>query len=95
MSGPIWRRCYTCCDYLEHRRDALAPALADKARAEGREVIPVVDEFMLAAHARHLTGEPLRPDGPTRVTDPTFARLAALLSPGLFGATPAAPEATS
>ncbi len=81
----VWKSCYSCRDYAETRRHALAEPLAEKARREGRDVIEVVDEFMLAAHDRHMTGEPLRPDGPTRVTNPEFGRLAALLSPGLFG----------
>jgi hypothetical protein len=77
MAEAFWKFCYTCRDYAEHRREALAVPLADKARREGRDVIEVVDEFMLAAHDRHLTGEPLRPDGPTRVTNPDAGRLLA------------------
>lgn len=79
-----WKSCYSCRDYAEYRREVIAKPLAVKARREGRDVIEVVDEFMLAAHDRHLNGDPLRPGGPTRVTDPTLGRLAALLSPGLF-----------
>jgi hypothetical protein len=84
---PVWKSCYTCQDYLAdpEKRLALAHRFGDKARAEGRDPVAVVDEFMAAAHERHLAGEPLRPGGPTRVTDPALGRLAALLSPGLFG----------
>jgi hypothetical protein len=88
VSGAVWHACYSCRDYALHRRETLAVPLADKARREGRDVIAVVDEFMLAAHDRHMAGEPLRPDGPTRVTNPAIGRLAALLSPGLFGPAP-------
>jgi hypothetical protein len=87
-TSQVWKPCYSCRDYAEHRREQLAVPLADKARREGRDVIAVVDEFMLAAHKRHMAGEPLREGGPTRVIDPAFGRLAALLSPGLFGPTP-------
>lgn len=83
-TAQVWKSCYTCRDYTHHRREQLAEPLADKAIREGRDVIAVVDEFMLAAHERHMAGEPLRPDGPTRVTHPDFGRLAALLSPGPF-----------
>lgn len=86
MSGA-WRSCYTCLDYTEHRREVLAGPLADRAIREGRDAVDVVDEFMAAAHERHLSGTPLREGGPTRVTDPVLGRLAALLAPGLFGAT--------
>lgn len=84
----IWATCYTCRDYTERRIDSIAPPLADKAEREGREVIDVVNEFMLAAHKRHLGGQPLREGGPTRVTDPELGRLAAMMSPGLFGGFP-------
>jgi hypothetical protein len=83
--ADAWKSCYTCSDYAQHRRHTLAPALADKAQRENRDVVEVVDNFMLAAHDRHLAGHPLREGGPTRVTDPNLGRLAALLSPGLFG----------
>lgn len=79
-----WQTCFSCRDYAEHRRAVIAGPLADKAKRERRDVVSVVDEFMLAAHERHLAGEPLRPGGPTRVTDPALGRLAALMSPGLF-----------
>lgn len=86
MSGEVWKSCYTCRDYALSRREVIAPPLADKARREGREVIAVVDEFMASAHLRHVqSGQPLRDGGPTRVIDPVVGRLAALLSPGLFG----------
>lgn len=81
----VWKSCYTCRDYAESRRAVLAEPLANKAIREGRDVREVADEFMLGAHRRHLDGQPLRPGGPTSVTDPAFGRLAALLSPGLFG----------
>lgn len=75
-----WKSCYTCRDYAENRRHVLAAHLADKADREQRKATEVVDEFMDAAHERHVaTGEPLRPDGPTRITDPEAGRLAALL----------------
>ena len=83
--SAVWKSCYSCGDYATSQRERIAVPLADKARREGRDVIEVVDEFMLAAHERHIAGEPLRPGGPTRVTDPAIGRLAALLSPGLFG----------
>lgn len=80
--GPLWQACYTCRDYAKKRRDAIAGPLADKARKEGRDVIEVVDEYMLAAHARHTsTREPLYPGGPTSQLDPTLGRIAALMSP--------------
>lgn len=86
MSADVWKSCYSCRDYLTpEKRLVLADSLGDKAKREGRDVIEVVDEYMLAAHERHLGGQPLRPGGPTRVTDPAIGRLAALLSPGLFG----------
>lgn len=84
MSAP-WKSCYTCRDYAEHRRHVIVEPLTDKAIREGRDVVEVVDEFMAAAHERHLSGKTLREGGPTRVTDPALGRLAALLSPGLFG----------
>lgn len=82
--SAVWRSCYSCRDYAEHRRDALAAPLADKAIREHRDVDEVVNEFMSAAHARHVYGTPLRPGGPTRITDPAISRFAAMLSPGLF-----------
>lgn len=82
-SKQVWSSCYTCRDYSQHRREALSPALAEKAKREKRDVVEVVDEFMLAAHQRHLTGEPLRPDGPTRVTDPMIGRITALMAAAL------------
>lgn len=79
----IWKSCYTCRDYAEHRREVLAVPLADKARREGRDVIEVVDEFMLAAHDRHVDrGEPLRPGGPTSITSPAANRLITLMMLG-------------
>ena len=86
--SAIWQSCYSCRDYAQHRRDDIARPLADRARREGREVIKVVDEFMLAAHDRHMTGEPLREGGPTRVTDPTIGRFAALMMLGNLGEPP-------
>lgn len=77
MSGQAWQSCFTCRDYAEHRREQLAPHLADKARREGRDVIEVADEFMMAAHVRHLNGVPLREAGPTRVTNPEIGRILA------------------
>jgi hypothetical protein len=74
---PTWASCYTCRDYARERREAIAVPLANKARTQGRDVVEVVDEFMAAAHERHLTGEPLRPGGPVRVTNPTAGRLLA------------------
>jgi hypothetical protein len=74
-----WKHCYTCRDYAETQRTRIAQPLADKARAEERDVVEVVDEFMWAAHERHLDGESLRKDGPTRVTDPVAGQLAALM----------------
>lgn len=88
MSEPIWRSCYTCRDYSTHRREALVEPLADKAIRERRDIVEVVDEFMNAAHERHLDGTPLRPGGPTRITNPAIGRLVAMLSPALFAATP-------
>jgi hypothetical protein len=73
--ADAWKSCYSCGDYREHRRESLAQPLADKARREGRDVIEVVDEFMGAAHERHLSGTPLREDGPTRVTNPLAGRI--------------------
>jgi hypothetical protein len=78
--ADVWKSCYTCRDYALHRRELLAGPLADKAQREGRDVVEVVDDFMLAAHDRHQAGEPLRPGGPTRTTDPNLARTAALLA---------------
>lgn len=80
-----WQFCYSCRDYAEHRRETLAGPLADKAIRDDRDVVEVVDEFMAGAHQRHVAGTPLRPGGPTRVLDPALGRMAALLSPGLFG----------
>lgn len=77
---PVWAVCYTCRDYAAHRRDVLAGPLADKARRENRDVVEVVNEFMHAAHIRHMTTkEPLRPDGPTRLIHPRLGRIAALM----------------
>lgn len=82
---PVWMYCFTCRDYAEKRRDAIAGPLADKAMREDRKVIVVVDEFMLAAHRRHtLTGEPLLPGGPTTLMDPALRRLATMLTSGLI-----------
>lgn len=83
----IWRVCFTCQDYLDYRSKArdLSIAVAAKAKRDGLEVEEVIEEFMLAAHDRHMAGEPLREDGPTRMTDPYLGKMAALLSPGLFG----------
>lgn len=85
MSASAWRSCFSCRDYAQHRRTALAKPLAAKAEREQRAAEEVVDEFMSAAHARHMAGVPLREGGPTRVTDPAIGRLAALIAPGLFG----------
>lgn len=74
LARAVWKSCYSCRDYAEHRREAIAKPLADKARREGRDVLDVVDDFMLAAHRRHLDGEPLRPGGPTQIIDPTVGR---------------------
>lgn len=82
MLEQIWHHCYTCRDYSTHRRDALVGPLSDKAIKEGRDVAEVVDEFMNAAHERHLDGTPLRPGGPARITDPAIGRLMAVLSLG-------------
>jgi hypothetical protein len=78
--GDAWKSCYTCRDYAAHRRYQLAQPLGEKARREGRDVIEVVDEFMWAAHERHLDGTPLRDGGPTRITDPTAGRLLTTLA---------------
>lgn len=76
--ATVWQSCYTCRDYARERREVIAVPLAEKARREGREVVAVVDDFMLAAHVRHVeSGEPLRAGGPTRVTDPVAGRLLA------------------
>lgn len=72
--------CYTCLDYLRHRQDTLPRLIATKADREGRPGREVFEESMDAAHARHLDGEPLRPGGPTRITDPYAGRLAALMA---------------
>lgn len=95
--SDFWKSCYSCRDYAEHRREALAVPLADKARREGRDVVEVVDLFMAAAHRRHMAGEPLRPGGPTRATDPRIGRLLAtyaLIGSGVFEGEPE-PEETS
>lgn len=76
----VWQSCYSCRDYALKRRSVLAPHMGDKAIREGREATEVVDEFMEAAHERHMAGEPLYPGGPTRVTDPALGRLAALFA---------------
>lgn len=86
MTAQLWQVCFTCRDYAKMRRDLLAEPLANKAQKEGRDVIEVVDEFMNAAHKRHMdANSPLYPGGPSTVTDPRLSRLAALMSPGLFG----------
>lgn len=72
--------CYTCLDYLDHRQDSLPRLLAEKARREGRPGAEVFAEFMFAAHLRHLEGAPLRPGGPTRLTDPYLGRVAAVMA---------------
>lgn len=72
-----WKGCYTCRDYATWRRRVLAQPLADKARREGRDVIEVTEEYMAGAHQRHIGGLPLRPGGPTRVTDPFAGRTVA------------------
>lgn len=78
MEPLVWKHCYTCLDYAQERRDVIAGPLGAKAHREGRNAFEVVDEFMLAAHERHVsTGEPLRPGGPTRVTNPNAGRLMA------------------
>lgn len=82
-----WTSCYSCRDYSKKRRGVIAIPLAKKAEQERRDAEGVVDEFMQAAHERHMAGNPLYPGGPTRVTDPELGRLAALLSPGLFSPT--------
>lgn len=78
LSSDAWRYCYTCRDYLSTRRERLAIELGKRAKQTGRDVIELADEFMDAAHQRHLDGQPLREGGPTRVTDPVSGRLAAL-----------------
>ena len=88
-ASDVWANCYSCRDYALHRREVIAGPLAAKARWQGRDTVEVVDEFMLAAHARHLAGQPLRPGGPTRVTDPDIGRFAAMISLGLLGDTDA------
>lgn len=93
-TGSFWKSCYTCRDYALARREVIAVPLGDKARREGRDVIEVVDEFMAAAHRRHLNGEPLRPGGPTRIGDPALGRLAALFAPRLLEGEPGTKEAT-
>ena len=76
--SDIWKHCYTCCDYVDYRREVIVQPLADKADREGRDAADVVNEFMMNAHARHVrTGLPLRPDGPTRIIDPSLGRVAA------------------
>lgn len=89
LQNRVWRICHTCQDYLDHgtKRKVLSDELALKAFRDGLKAEDVVDEFMLAAHKRHMDGYPLREDGPTRMTDPYLGRMAALLSPGLFGPT--------
>lgn len=77
---PIWAVCYTCRDYAVHRKAIIAGPLVAKARRENKSVTEVVDEFMHEAHDRHMrTGQPLRPDGPTRLIHPALGRLAALM----------------
>lgn len=80
---PVWTYCFTCRDYADERREIIAKPLADKAHREGRDVIEVVNEFMNAAHARHIeSGEPLRSGGPTDVVNPAIRRLSAMLIAG-------------
>lgn len=79
--GPIWSHCYTCRDYAQKRREVIAGPLADKAQRENRDVVEVVDEFMLAAHSRHMnTREPLYTGGPTGIFNPAIRKLAALVN---------------
>lgn len=78
-----WQACYSCRDYAQQRQDQLAQPLTDKANREKRDVIDIVDEFMLKAHDRHMAGTPLYPGGPVTITDPMISRLAALLAPGM------------
>lgn len=81
--NEAWKMCFKCRDYAHARKEILAPKLAAKAElASGeRSIIEVIDEFMMAAHRRHVeSGEPLRPGGPTRVTDPAVGRLNAMLA---------------
>lgn len=87
-------RCCTCADYLQHREDTLPLLIANSARRQGRDGVEVFEEFMTAAHQRHLDGEPLRPDGPTRVTDPYLGRLAALMALGAGMSNPPGQQAT-
>jgi hypothetical protein len=83
---PLWGSCYTCRDYSENRREVIAGPLAEKATREGRPVVEVVDEFMMAAHRRHMSSrQPLYPGGPISYTDPAIRRLAHLMMPGLLG----------
>lgn len=81
-AGHPSMRCYTCLDYLEHRQDTLPRVIVAKAQRENRLGSEVFAEFMQAAHQRHLDGEPLRPGGPTRVTDPYLGRIAAVMAMG-------------
>lgn len=82
---PVWMYCFTCRDYALNRREVIAEPLADKAQRESREVVEVVDEFMIAAHRRHTsTGEPLLPGGPTELMDPALRKLATMLTSGLI-----------
>lgn len=80
-----WQECFACRDYAEHRRAVLVGPLTDKALREGRDVVEVVDGFMLAAHDRHMAGTPLRDGGPTRVTNPDLGRMAALMFSAVGG----------
>lgn len=80
--GHPSERCYSCLDYLNHRQDSLPELIAIKANREGRPGREVFEEYMTGAHRRHLDGEPLRPGGPTRITDPYLGRMAALMALG-------------
>lgn len=80
---PIWTYCFTCRDYADKRRDVIAEPLAEKAHREDRDVVEVVNEFMNAAHARHIeSGEPLLPGGPSDVFNPAVRRLSTMLLAG-------------
>lgn len=67
MSGE-WKSCFTCSDYADVRKEAIAIPLADKAEKEGRDVIEVVDEF----HVRRARTAPdLRATAAPRWTYPS------------------------
>jgi hypothetical protein len=83
---PVWTYCFTCRDYADKRREVIAKPLSEKAQREGRDVVNVVDEFMNAAHSRHMTHNiPLLPSGPTGIVDPSLRRLATMLTSGVIG----------